>query len=531
MIDYSKNKTINVYYILLSISIALGLFIDHVGPTANWTSVKFLLFIISVALVYFALRLFFFPLLHKSIHLLTGSKSRPRCKPKTYIIIAFICILTSYIIVWLAYYPGLWNYDAWQVNQVINHEYTTWHPLLHTLLIGNLYKLGLSIGVPYLGVILYDWIQILSMSVLFAYICYLILTLTNNKYAYYASVIFYALFPFHALMAISSTKDILFSVFVLLFLLQMRKTINDTSPSVSDSIFLFIIGLIMLLFRNNAPHAFVLFLVPILIAFLLRKISIKNTLVLLAIFIAYILFNHALVAGLHAEKSSIAEAASIPSVQMARIYSEGVADDTDKELINRYIDWTTAHYDPHLADGLKENLKDVKTSSDLINMYIDSAKLFLKHPLVSLDSFLYLHEGAWYIGDSSHAKIYGEGLEFRQGYFPTEIKDGFGFQLNSKLPQLEHLFEVLFSGNAYRMIPILPLLLSPALYNWICLGCFCYMFSRKQKKDCLAVSFLICIILTTLLGPTVLVRYYYPIIVSCPILLAWLCSYNTSAHV
>lgn len=528
MMKCSKKRTVFIYYVLLSLSISLGLFIDHVGPIAHWTILQFGLFFIGVALFYFILRQLLWPALHRFLQIFAGPNSSPKHKPNTYAIIAFLCILFTYTLVWLAYYPGLWNYDAWQVNQVINHEYTTWHPLLHTLLIGNLYKLGLTIGNPALGVILYDWIQILSMSILFAYICFLILIQTNNKFAYFSSVVFYAVFPFHALMAISSTKDVLFSVFVLLFLMQLHKTIDNKPLSVKNSLCLFIIGLMMLLFRNNAPHAYMLFLVLIVIALLLKKIHLHNVLVLLGILMTYMFVNYVLIAGLHAEKSSIAEAASIPSVQMGRIYSEGIADDNDLEIINRYIDWNRAHYDAHLADGLKENLKEVNTTSDLIEMYVDSARLFLKHPLISLDSFLYLHEGAWYIGDKSHAKIYGEGLDIRQGYFPTEIKDGFNFQLNSKIPVLEHSLELLFSGNAYHRIPVLPILLSPAFYNWICFGCICIMLSKNKKRDCLTASFLICVILTTMLGPTVLVRYYYPSMVSCPLLLLWCSTRNES---
>lgn len=521
MIVFSKNKYLRLYNIFLSLFTTLGVFINHIGPLAQWTPAQFILFTAGVFLSFFVLQFLVFPILQRFLQLFTGPKSYPKRSPRTYALAAFACCILSYAIVWLAYYPGLWNYDAWQVNQVINHEYTTWHPLLHTLLIGNLYKLGLTVGTPSLGVILYDWIQILSMSILFAYISYLILTTTNNRFAYYAAVFFYALFPFHSLMAISSTKDVLFSVFVLLFLLQLHKVIGKEPLYVKDSILLFITGLLMLLFRNNAPHAYALFLILIIVSVLLKEVRLRNVSVLLIILIAYVLINNALISGLHAEKSSIAEAASIPAVQMGRIHSEGIANAKDEEIINRYIDWNRAHYDEHLADGLKENLKSINTTTDLLEMYLDSINLSIKHPLVSIDSFLYLHEGAWYIGDKSHTRIYGEGLTNRQGYFPTEIKDGFGFQLNSKLPVLEHIIEVLFSGNAYQKITVLPILLSPAFYNWICIFCICIMFSKKKKRDCLAASFLICLIFTTLLGPTVLVRYYYPIIVSCPLLLLW----------
>ena len=72
--------------------------------------------------------------------------------------IFFSVIIGCWILVWLAYYPGLWNYDPWQVNQFINQEFNEFHPLVHTLLLGFCYKLGLGIGNANYGVIVYDFV-------------------------------------------------------------------------------------------------------------------------------------------------------------------------------------------------------------------------------------------------------------------------------------------------------------------------------------------------------------------------------------
>ena len=57
---------------------------------------------------------------------------------------SFFVILLCWLPVWLAYYPGLWNYDPWQVDQVITGIYSKHHPLLHTLLLGNCYRFALE---------------------------------------------------------------------------------------------------------------------------------------------------------------------------------------------------------------------------------------------------------------------------------------------------------------------------------------------------------------------------------------------------
>ncbi len=75
---------------------------------------------------------------------------------------------------WLAYYPGLWNYDPWQVDQVLNKKYNEFHPLIHTLLLGKCYEIGIELGEAKYGVILYDYVQMIFMAGVFAYTyCYI----------------------------------------------------------------------------------------------------------------------------------------------------------------------------------------------------------------------------------------------------------------------------------------------------------------------------------------------------------------------
>lgn len=52
-----------------------------------------------------------------------------------------LLILLCWLPILLAYYPGIFAYDASnQVMQVINHDYTTHHPLVHTLLLGGFFQ-------------------------------------------------------------------------------------------------------------------------------------------------------------------------------------------------------------------------------------------------------------------------------------------------------------------------------------------------------------------------------------------------------
>ena len=79
--------------------------------------------------------------------------------PSICFLISFLVILACWLPVWLAYYPGLWNYDPWQAEQVITGVYSKHHPLLHTLLLGNCYRFALAQNRPNLAPILYSAIQ------------------------------------------------------------------------------------------------------------------------------------------------------------------------------------------------------------------------------------------------------------------------------------------------------------------------------------------------------------------------------------
>lgn len=95
-------------------------------------------------------------------------------KEKILFLVVFFAILGSWILVWLAYYPGLWNYDPWQVDQVLNKKYNEFHPLIHTLLLGKCYEIGIELGEAKYGVILYDYVQMIFMAGVFAYTyCYI----------------------------------------------------------------------------------------------------------------------------------------------------------------------------------------------------------------------------------------------------------------------------------------------------------------------------------------------------------------------
>ena len=172
-------------------------------------------------------------------------------------------------------------------------------------------------------------------------------------------------------------------------------------------------------------------------------------------------------------------------------------------------------------------------ASRLIALASASLKLFVKHPLISLDSFLYTTEGNWYINDVSNAYVndlYGSA-KTRQGYLLTDVKPGFNIVHESKFPSLETLLERAFSYNEYQNWPFLPLIFSPAFYSWILLFCSVGFWGTKRWDYLFLSGFLWFNLLTILAASCSILRFSYPLVVCAPVLLCMLvCSMKENRH-
>ena len=170
-------------------------------------------------------------------------------------------IMLGWLPVLLAYYPGIFAYDASnQVSQVLTGVYSTHHPLMHTFLLGGLFKLGHALGSNNFGVLLYCLIQmsILAWTMVWA-LDYMRKKGLDRK-LYLLIMAFYVFFPVNSMLAISTTKDILFAAFCLVVMIFLMK-VSDEPKLWKNKGLIFIggLGLIgMMLFRNNALYACIL---------------------------------------------------------------------------------------------------------------------------------------------------------------------------------------------------------------------------------------------------------------------------------
>lgn len=438
-----------------------------------------------------------------------------------YGLVIFLC----WIPVFLAYYPSVFAYDAeGQLYQVIAKDYSTHHPLLHTLFLGAFFKLGGALGSYQTGMAVHSVVQMFLMAAAFAFALTRLYERGIPRWIRLVLLLFYGLFPANSILALSTTKDVLFSALVLLCTLKLYRLVCVDSPKTiradaGDWAAFVGLALFMLLFRNNAVHAF-LVSVPIVYIGLRKR---KWLFTAAAVLLLFGVCSFSLKALTHAKDGSPREMLSVPLQQIARVRvtAEEQLDPAMRQELDKYIsaEWVFAAYNPHLADPVKNRAVIHDDPAGLIKLWI---RLGLRFPTIYVDAFLDNSLGMWYLPDTSHAEIYGIGTESGFGYLSTDnraMPAGCEIVERSFLPGLRAFMEQIVSDNAYQKLPFVRLLFAPAFYWWLLWFYLVAAVYHRRNREALPAVFLTCYYLTLLLSPTVIVRYLYPLMVSVPVIL------------
>lgn len=449
-----------------------------------------------------------------------------------YGMVIFLCWLP----VFLAYYPSVFAYDAeGQLYQVIACDYSTHHPLLHTLFLGAFFKLGGVLGSYSAGMALHSIVQMILLAAAFAFVLSYLYDKGISRWQRMLLLAFYALFPTNSVLSLSTTKDVLFSALVLLYTMLLYYMICDKKMQVDkrDGAVCVILSVLLLLFRNNAVYAFLVSMPLVYVGYRKWQMQIgeekaqkasfgaRTYLVLsIAALLFFAVCSAGLRAGTHAHSGSPREMLSVPLQQMARtrVKEEQEIDPALTQELEKYIpaEWVFAAYDPHLADPVKNRAVIHDDPAGLIETWV---KLGMRHLDVYVDAFLDNCVGYWYLEDISHTQIYGIGKESGFGYLSTDNRTmpaGCEIMPHSYLPGLRSLLEKIVSDNQYQRIPVLRIIFAPAFYWWMLCMYMAVAVYRRKYVMLLPVCFLGAYYLTLLLSPTVLIRYMYPFVVTVP---------------
>ena len=511
--------------LIFSFFIYLGNNILKYG-TANIFSIKHVLIIIlfsAIPSAITALIINFFPKINELTNN-TGVQNKVFSSTHTFFI-AWAIIFIAWLPIWLATYPGIFGYDSiHQLNYCKMGAINTSHPLIHTYLVGFfVYKVGNFFGSPETGMAFYSIFQMLALSAIFAYI-YTYLRKKCMPHIFSLILLaFFALFPTNPIMAISSTKDILYSgFFALTVLLFCRIAENENCLySLKFNIAFILITFSQIIFRSQGKYIFILAMLFLLFTF--RRHWKRILILFICVITCFSIYSGPITRlcnGFDGGRG-INEMMSVPCVQLSRALLNDVdeLDEQEKSLIKEYIpDYEYYNIVPGISDNIKATFnkdKFKKSPTEFIKLWINVG---LKSPRAYIDAWARLTIGLWYpdmnYRDTKAYHPYWEYYSTDESYGLPTVK-----QCPPKcLEKLTKALENLTYQNTYQKIPVISQLFSSAAPFWLLIVYFSICIYYKKYRLMLPAVLPLLLWLTLMLGPVVLYRYVYPLVIAVPIL-------------
>ena len=454
---------------------------------------------------------------------------------------AYAVIFAGFMIPFAAYYPAIMAYDVIpQLDQIKISGYTTHHPLIHTLMLSVSLKIGDILpwtkNADRAGLAVYTVLQMLIVAGAFAYVYVFMRRKGVHRYLCYLFVLCVAFYPTHGMLAVSITKDTIYAVLVMLFTVfvwDMMTWDEDSHVSGAWMGAYAAVTVFLLLFRNNSIYAWIVYLfaaTPVLYRqmkaerTLFRKICVLH----IVSFVLYVLISVGMTVAAQAVNTTYArEMLSVPAQQIARVvaYHEGELTEQDRERL--YAVWGEGNlpeYVPAIADRSK---RDISNDSEILReLAKEWISLGIRYPGEYAKAFLLKNKGMWYLEDSTYLN---DNYSYAKGYlqisYPNDQQEYIdalvpGYVRHQRLQFLQAVYRYFAGVDAgWRYLPPLALIMQPAFYGWLLIYyCVCCIGLRKGKWLIPAV-YILALMGTLLLGPCVLVRYMYPVMLSVTVLI------------
>lgn len=436
-------------------------------------------------------------------------------------LLTLLACLGCWMLYFLTEYPAIMTPDSVnQLEQVLGMvPYSNHHPWAHTMLIGFFYRLGtLFTGNVNGALAFFTLFQMCFMASCAAYLIHVLQRLKVSNQLCLLAAAFYALIPYHGILAVTIWKDVMFSGAVLLFTAsltalrligiqsRLQKWLHGTIYVLS--------GIMVCLFRSNGWYAF-LFSLPFLL-FSFRK-QIKGMLpVHLGILAAVLFIKIPVMNAFQVTQPDFVESVSIPLQQIARVLCQ------DKELtreqwesIHRVMDTTYIKelYSPGFADNMKELVRAgdpdylAGHKGEYLRLWLC---LGLRYPGVYLQAYIDQTIGYWYPDPDYTVARVGGIIANDTGAVSQPLAGG---------PALVKIKEILLKLD--ELIPLYGLLFSMGAMLWALLCCIAISVSKGTKERLILFLPGLAVILTLLAATPVSseFRYAYSLAFALPLYL------------
>lgn len=459
--------------------------------------------------------------------------------------ISFGVLFLCWFPVWLAYYPGICSYDIpAQMTQILTGQYNTHHPLIHTLLMEGFYRLGNIAGNDNLGIGLYTFLQ---MVVLAGTMAGMIAVWTRWKLKRWQGILltlYCALLPVNGYMSITTTKDIFFAIFVIWFFVGIYVYLNKEEKCTKVIHPLLIVAAAgVCLFRNNGKYALAVIWGVLAIMLLCNAMKKRKLRKWMGLFtdISIGLIGGCLVAaclakGLNASPGDKREMLSMPIQQLARTFvyhggagilpeDDNTMENQDKELIKElFLNESYKYYRPEISDPVKRHTNTYVVryrTGEFVKTYLN---LLREYPGDFINAALEVNAGWFSLTDKSHATINQFEIKEGFGYIQTNWSKELGgtnLYQDSKWPWLRERMNSFADNNTYLQIPLVRYLVAPGIYLWGYLLLAIWLLLHKKYNDLLPFTWVLGYYGTLILGPTVQMRYLYPLMIAFPFFLIY----------
>ena len=453
---------------------------------------------------------------------------------KKHKIIALVTILLANILVFLATYPGVYGYDAtFQILEFFdkNVSLTSHFSISHSFFIAYCVKFGKNVlGSYQTGLAIYTLIQLIILSLVTTKVCLYATKISKNNIVYLLSLLLFSIFPLFMVMNVSSSQDTLFGALFALVIINMHKINTDRKYEHSILIFV-ILGIELLLLcmaRNNGLHA-ILVSIPFILLFGKRKWTTLLTIIL--VLISYKIYTGPIYDHLKViTESPIREISSIPSQQLARVYTynKKAFNKNEMKKLNTYYyqpktKFQYYDYNQSISDSTKAALNIEETKKDLdgyVELWIDMG---LKDSHNYIEAFLLNNLGLWYPNKNyNDHRMYHPYVEYAMTDAKKWDKRYIDIKRNSLFPVYDRLLNLVLVKNAWKYIPVISTLFTQGFYFIIFIYLIIASIYKKKKENFAILSMVIGLYATLFLSPVTIFRYFFPILIVVPIMISML---------
>ncbi|WP_027218111.1 DUF6020 family protein [Butyrivibrio fibrisolvens] len=439
-------------------------------------------------------------------------------------------LIVLQIPVMLAEFPGFFCYDAQdELNQVLTRTFSTHHPLVHVLILGGNIALGHKLtGSWNIGICFHLTMQMLFMTGVFAYALTFLrkniaiksvdkasgnINYRGKKVYRTIAVLFFGLFPTIVMYTLCSTKDGLFSTFLLLLVIELMKLLSDTENffKLKRHIFLLILSAMMMsLLRHNGFYAYIVF-IPFGV-FALRKYYKKVLILFIIPVILSVVIESGLTAALNADSSEHQEMITVSIMQLARTWRYTPEDfsEEDKEVLLSFLsERALGTYEIRAADYMKSFFDNAEYDENSGAYWKLWAKMMVSHPMTYINAWFLTCYPYWY-----PFAVINPYRGHQMPHFTYEDSSYFEYEVEP--PGERHTLAFGFIDKLYykmsltpfqQKTPIVSLLFSMGFYFWVWMYFAFYTITKRKLMVCLPLMPVFLTWLTLMLGPVALIRY------------------------